>query len=352
MHQNSCKLLVLSFFVSLLGCQEGQNPLVLDSAGEGAVLLKSAISLPGAFVRGNTVTLTQDVTTDETIEIPDGFTLNGAGHTITAVDPAGDHFRGPVVTNAGATANVKNLTVRVAGLKNACDSGGDRLRGIMFEGASGFIRNCKVIGINQGASGCQEGNGIEVRNAPFDGSHPSTVFVEISNNTIKGYQKTGIVANGDVNVTVRNNRVGDSATQQNLAANSIQLGFGAQGSVKFNNVDGNQWLGASNFAASALLLFAVDDVDVIQNNVRGNSDVGLFAVLVSNSNFDNNKIYDKGQDGPHGDFGIANVAGSNNSFTNNKIKGFDTPLFGVNQGNNKVLTKAAVDQLVPKPFIK
>lgn len=287
-------------------------------------------------IAGSVWILNEDLTTDVTITIPDGITLDGAGHTITAVDPVGGHFTGAVVGNAGSTAHVRNLTVTASGLANVCDAGANRLRGIMFVGASGSITHCSVVGINQGASGCQEGNAIEVRNAPFDGSHPNTQTVEIAHNVITEYQKSGIIANGDVLVNVHHNRLGASATQQNLAANGIQIGFGGSGQVTHNQVDGNQWLGASNFAASAILAFAVDEVSVRQNNVRGNSDVGLFVVSVNGGLFDNNKIFDEGDDGPHGDFGIANVSGTN-AFTNNKIRGFDFPLFGVTGGKNKVI---------------
>jgi hypothetical protein len=157
---------------------------------------------------GSEMVLDGDCTTDETILIPDGATLNGDGYTITAVDPAGDHFRGAVVANGGVTANVINLNVSVDGLANICDGGADRLRGIMFEGASGAITHSSVIGLNQGPSGCQEGNAIEVRNAPFDGTHPNTQFVEIAHNSLTDYQKTGIVANGDVNVDIHHNDIG------------------------------------------------------------------------------------------------------------------------------------------------
>lgn len=206
-------------------------------------------------VVGTLMTLNADCATDATILIPDGFTLDGGGRTITAVDPPGNHFRGAVVSNAGTVAHVRNLTVTTSDLSNVCDGGGDRLRGIMFEGASGSITYNKVLNVNQGPSGCQEGNGIEVRKAPFDGTHPDTVSVEISHNVILDYQKTGIVANGDVNVQIVHNQVGASATQAHLAANSMQLGFGAIGVAQHNLVDGNQWLGASDFAATAILIF-------------------------------------------------------------------------------------------------
>lgn len=292
--------------------------------------------------RGSTMRLAGDCTTDATIFIPPGLTLDGRGHTITAVDPPGGHFLGAVVQAGGSVAHVRDLVVTAAGLANVCDAGADRLRGIMFEAASGSVTHSTVIGINQGPSGCQEGNAIEVRNAPFDGSHPNTQRVEIAHTSVDGYQKTGIVANGDVEVDIHHNDVGASATQQNLAANSIQLGFGALGVVAHNRVDGNQWLGPSNFAASAILAFATSPGAVIdKNNIGGNSDVGLF--LVADGLFaDNNKIFDVGADGPHGDWGIVNLNATftgcgANTITNNKVRGFDTPQFCVSGGNNKAI---------------
>ncbi|NQU96989.1 MAG: right-handed parallel beta-helix repeat-containing protein [Chloroflexi bacterium] len=283
-------------------------------------------------ISGTTMTLDADCTTDQTIVVPDGYTLDGAGHTIAAVDPAGDHFTGAVIANGGTTAHVTNVTVTAAGLANVCDSGANRLRGIMFDGASGSITHNTVVDINQGASGCQEGNAVEVRNAPFDGAHPATKTVVITHNVIDDYQKSGIVANGDVNVTITHNRLGASATQNNLAANSIQFGFGALGSALHNIVEGNQWLQPTDWVGTAFLIYLVDGVEISKNNVRGNSDVGIY-LYGADLTADNNKVFDVGADGPNGDWGIY-LSGSG-SVTNNKVRGFDYPYTGVTGGKNK-----------------
>ncbi len=217
---------------------------------------------------GTTMVLTADCTTDVTIVIPNGFTLDGGWHKITAVDPAGGHFVGAVVRNGGASASVQYLEVTASGLANVCDAGGDRLRGILFDGASGTILNNIVKGINQGASGCQEGNGIEVRSEPFDGNHPATNQVTVADNEVRGYQKTGIVANGDVLVTVTGNLVVGVGPVPYIAQNGIQLGFGAMGEVRANDVSGNAYTGCSNqdaartgctpWVSAALLLYDVD----------------------------------------------------------------------------------------------
>lgn len=290
---------------------------------------------------GSIMALDGDCMTDGTLLVPDGMTLDGNGHTITAVDPSGGHFLGAVIQNGGLWAAVRNVTVTVSNLANVCDGGDDRLRGIMFDGASGEITMNSVVGIHQGASGCQEGNAIEVRNAPFDGTHPNTQSVRITHNVIDEYQKTGIVANGDVDVVVEHNRLGASATQQNLAANGVQLGFGALGLVRHNEVAGNQWLGATNFAATAILIFQANGAVVSQNRVTGNSDVGLF-VAGDGGAYEYNDVRDFGVDGPNGDFGMVD-AGSGNVFNHSLVCGFVTsfdpdPLPGI---QNRALPDAA-----------
>lgn len=288
-------------------------------------------------IKGKTMTLNGDCTTDETILIPDGMTLNGDNHTITAVDPVGGHFTGGIIENDGSVANVKNVKLTTSNLANVCDGGADRLRGIMFEDASGSITHNEILELNQGASGCQEGNAIEVRNAPFDGTHPDTQTVEVSHNTLTDWQKTGIVANGDVDVNIHHNTVYASATQDNLAPNGIQLGFGAIGTVTHNHVDGNQWKGTSFFAGTAILVFDASDAIVKQNNVRGNSDVGIL-VIGDNGQYDNNKVFDDGADDVNSccDVGIW-IFGSDNKVTNNKVKGFDDSYIGVDGGKNKAI---------------
>lgn len=244
-------------------------------------LLFPIIGTPGASATNNcsfttvgtVMMLNGDCTTDSTILIPNGFTLDGAGHTITAVDPPAGHFLGAVVKNAGATANVMNLRISTSGLANVCDGGANRLRGILFESASGSITNNTVLNINQGASGCQEGNAIEARNPPFDGTHPATKSVTITGNTIDNYQKTGILVNGDVDGTIHNNTVSGLGMVPFIAQNGIQVGFGATASVKRNAVSDNWYTGA-DFASTGVLLFQVSDVTA-EGNTASQNQVGV-----------------------------------------------------------------------------
>jgi hypothetical protein len=218
---------------------------------------------------GTTMTLQNDCTTDQTILIPDAMTLNGNGHSITAVDPTGGHFVGAVVANGYASASVTNLTVTTSHLSDVCDAGPDRLRGIMLDGASGSITHNTVVGINQGLSGCQEGNAIDVRNTPFDGSHPGTKSVTISGNTIRDYQKTGILASGDVLATITNNTVTGSGPINYIAQNGIQVSFGASATVKSNTVSGN-WYVPASYVACGVLLYNASGVKASSNTLFAN----------------------------------------------------------------------------------
>jgi hypothetical protein len=298
---------------------------------------------------GTTMKLNADCATDATILVPDGFTLDGRGKIIMAVDPPAGHFVGAVISNAGTFAKVRKVIVDTSFLANLCDAGADRLRGIMFDGASGEISDNTVLNINQGASGCQEGNGIEVRNPPFDGTHPATKIVEVLRNKVFDYQKTGIVANGDVDVTIRDNIVGASATQANLAANGIQVGFGGIASVRRNLVEGNTWLGfdpvTSEFSATAVLLFeASPTTEVRDNNINligGNADTGIH-IQADSVTVRNNRVFDNGPDTSNpDDIGIDNPGhlsgGVDNTITGNKARCYETGFRNVSGAGNVVL---------------
>lgn len=212
---------------------------------------------------GTTMTLNGDCQTDHTILVQDGFNLDGAGYTITAIDPDSGHFLGAVIKNGGSTANVTNLSVTTSDLANICDGGDDRLRGILFDGAGGSITNNTVVDINQGASGCQEGNGIEVRNAPFD-STGTDLAVTISGNTVTNYQKNGITANGSVAATITDNVVTGAGPVNYIAQNGIQIGFGGTAIIQDNTVSGNNYTPVDTVACG-ILYFEADGVKASKN---------------------------------------------------------------------------------------
>ena len=286
---------------------------------------------------GNVMTLQGDCSTDVSIVIPNGMILDLDGNIIVAVDPSGGSFSGPIVRNGGTWAGVRNGTITSQSLTNVCKAGDARLRGVMLEAASGFVENLAVDNINKGASGCQEGNAIEIRNEPFDGTHPETVTVEVSANVLTNWQKTGIVANGDVDVWIHHNVVSASSTQANLAANSIQVGFGGKAKVEHNHVAGNSWAGPSEFVATSILLFDSAPGTIVSRNIMmdGNSDIGIY-LSANGATVDNNKVFESGDDFNQFEYDIAvGNYGVDNQITNNKAKGYATAYDNVTTGKNK-----------------
>ncbi len=248
---------ILSGAALLVGCDRAREramPTAPPLAG-GPRMSALDVSLDPpcvpAFVAG-VWTLFADCTTYTTIFIPDGNTLDGNGHTITALDPPGG-FQGPVLRNApgGTVANVINLglTASLAGTFG-CMGGDNRLRGILFDGASGNVRNNAVVTIKRGlSSGCQEGNGIEIRN--IDGTGTKMVLID-----------------HNVAATITSNLIQGAGRVDYIAQNGIQFGVGATGQVSDNSITDNFYTGCSHqdaaktgcipFVAAGLLLFDID----------------------------------------------------------------------------------------------
>jgi hypothetical protein len=241
------------------GCWTGFNPQVQFNASPFG-MCDVIYDVPT-----KTATLQSDCTTDHTIHVPNGWTFNGNAYTITGVDPAGDHFHGAVIQgDAGIDpVIVENLGVTVDALSNTCDADADRLRGILFDGVGGSIHDNEVTGINQGASGCQEGNGIEVRNEPFTKGGVDK-SVTILRNTVTDYQKGGIIVNGSVAATIRNNTVVGAGPVNYIAQNGIQVAFGATATVRTNSSSRNNYPPKA-FVACGLLIYQADGVNVSNN---------------------------------------------------------------------------------------
>ncbi|MFS8084221.1 MAG: right-handed parallel beta-helix repeat-containing protein, partial [Acidobacteriota bacterium] len=271
-----------------------KHPLVIVLAAIVMTLTASAAAEAQCTfttsIAKKTMKLNADCIATASIIVPNGFTLDGAGHTITATDPSGNHFTGGVIQNGGATADVTKVTINTIGLSDVCDTGANRLRGILFDSASGSITDSRVLNINQGAgSTCDEGNAIEVRNF---GPSPTTSRVRIEGNIVSGYQKGGIVANGNVDATITGNLVDGLGPSPLIARNGIQLGFGATGMVKRNQVSGNEYIGPEPFAASGVLIiagpgFAGPGFDSpysvgsqIDQNTISENDVGVWVVEI------------------------------------------------------------------------
>ncbi|WP_375769604.1 right-handed parallel beta-helix repeat-containing protein [Archangium gephyra] len=224
------------------------------------------------------LSLAADCTTDATLLIPDGYTFDGAGHTVTVVDPPGQAFKGAVIRNRGATARVRGVTVTASGLKDLCFLGAEGLRGIWLEGASGEVVDSEVNGLLKGTdSGCQDGFGIEVSNG--DASR-GPFRVEVLRNRVSAFLKNGIVASGAVEVTLADNTVEGGGPVASVARNGILVHNGARARVTGNRVSGNAYTGAS--ATGTGIVVKVDPGAplvsglVVEGNTFTDNDIGIY----------------------------------------------------------------------------
>lgn len=96
-------------------------------------------------------------------------------------------------------------------------------------------------------------------------------------------------------------------------------------------------MGDSDYATSAVLLYLSEEVNVSLNEIRGNSDIGIYN-YGSLSILNNNKVFDIGDDHYNSsyDYGIGNW-GNDAVISNNKVKGFEVAYDGVVSGKNKVV---------------
>jgi hypothetical protein len=216
-------------------------------------------------------TLLADCTVDETFVTRNGWTFDGGGHTITAVDPAEGHFLGAVV-QAGPgpdDVTIEDLTVTTVGLVDICDGAqpvDNRLSGILFDGVGGSIADNTVFHIQQGTgSGCQEGNAIVVTN--LDGAPPLDVAIE--RNVVFDYIKNGFTVSGDVSAVLHDNTAtGNGPVGVPLAAqNGIQISFGASAELIGNTATAHDYTPKS-FQACGLLLYKAGGVRATRPGIK------------------------------------------------------------------------------------
>ena len=244
------------------------------AASAGAAPALSCASSSAFTTKNGNMTLNADCTASSTVLVQNGYTLNGNGHTITAVDPTSGAFDGAVVQNAGTTMNVKNLTINGASTAiEQCGnaSGSPRtFNGVAFMAAGGSISNVTLNGIGLPATGCQLGRAIVVR----DATSQTKQSVTISNNTVSNYNKNGIDVRGNVAAAISGNTVTTTASGA-IARNGIVVGDGASAQVWSNTVSGNFYAGSDTYA-TGLLVFGPSTVSMTKGpNMLSNNQTPL-----------------------------------------------------------------------------
>jgi hypothetical protein len=207
------------------------------------------------------------------ITVPNGGLLQNASSLAT-----GNPIAAQVLVQAAGPVTITNITVN--GANNGINGCGLNPIGIYYQNASGTISHDSVLNeVLAGADliGCQSGLGIFVQSGNGGSS-----TVAITGNNVTNYQKNGITGNElGTSVTITSNDVVGQGPTTGAAENSIQIGFGATGTITGNTVGSDVWapdvFGDTGDAAAGLLVDASPNVAIKTNNVS-NTQYGIAVV--------------------------------------------------------------------------
>ena len=288
----------------------GETIYVCPGTYSEQVVLTQAVSLRGATDPGKNLGA-------PVIAVPNGGLLANATSLAT-----GNPIAAQVLVKNATGVVINGITVD--GTNNGLSSCATDLVGILYQNSSGTITKTNVINevLDHADSGCQAGLGIFVQSGNVGAS-----TVTISGNHVENYQKNGITGNeAGTTVTITGNQVVGQGPTNGAAENSIQIAFGATGSISSNTVGGDVWapdvFGDTGDAAAGLLVYASTGVKITSNSVQ-NTQYGIaIAGDPGNGSGDNNVVTKNTVIDTHLYDGI-DLCGNGNSATLNTVVGSD-----------------------------
>jgi hypothetical protein len=311
--------------------------LVVAEAGPAAA---ADITTACAGSSTTTFTLTADCTTTVPLTVPDGVTLDGGGFTISATDIGGAQWNGAIVTNAGASMNIQNVTITgPAGGFQLCTQATNVLYGILFLDASGTVNNVTVDHIYQQQNplspSCQTGRAIRA-----ESTTAMAQTVTLTNTKVMDYQKTGFEARGSaMTMDISGSTAGPPHPLVGLIAQNGVTYVGAAGTIA-NNPEiwgsGDQSTVGPDAPTdgTAVLLFGATGVTVTRNTITGaGTDMGVAVANGSSAiTVSFNQIGRTAPDVPDPTgHGVDVEAGSTATLTCNTYSGWNTNIVGTTE---------------------
>jgi parallel beta-helix repeat protein len=237
--------------------------------------------------------------------------------------------------------SISNLTVDSTGNQY----GGDDLRGILFQDASGTVNHVAVRNVvpNDTPTGDQSGQGIMVETTTFP-----TASLTVENSSVHNYNKNGILARySGANLVATGNYVQGSGPISYIAQNGIELAFdGPTGTIKNNIVIDNFYIPTTD-TSSDILLYDSGAGVTVSGNTLGNSNIAIaleaatagfgdgatvsankiigtsssdaIDVCTNSNTITTNTIFNTAQSGVHLDAACAGGTGKNNTVSGNTI---------------------------------
>ena len=178
--------------------------------------------------------------------------------------------------------------------------------------------------------------------------------VTITETTVSGYQKGGLVASGSMTMNVSASTIGppDELTGV-IAQNGVQYGVGgAGGSVTGSTIHGSGYTGSPPTSGTAVLLFAAANVTFSGNTIVGaGTDAGVYVAGNSTGvTIENNQITRTSANTPDPlGVGVSVTAGSTATLTCNSFSGWKTNLQGTTQAPC-ITTTALPGGMVGSPY--
>lgn len=201
---------------------------------------------------------------------------------LNAGSPGGQHDQDAISVCGDVRVSLTGITVDAAWAAGTCY---DALYGIAVEGGA-TLRFTKSEIVAAGAvpvNGCQGGVGIIAGDS--QASPTQTGHLLLTDSTVSGYQKNGIVIDGaGSGATIDNAVVTGAGPTPQIAQNGIQVGDGAGASIQNSAISGDECDVTSacgpdtltQTQSAAILVFATDaPVNVTGCKLSGN-DIGVY----------------------------------------------------------------------------
>jgi hypothetical protein len=310
----------------------------VNASGPGTTILVCPGNYPEQVSINKALTLkgVQSGTLDAAIIVaPAGGTVTNTSSLAT-----GNPIAAQVLVMDTTGVNISNITID--GNNNLITGCALNLVGLFYRNASGVVDHAAVVNqaLTADLNGCQSGLAIFAQSGSGGKSK-----VTISDCHVQNYQKNGITGNelGTTLNVVENTVVGQGSTTGS-AENSIQLGFGAKGSVIANTTIDDVWapdtIADPGDAAAGILVYASSGV-IVAGNTVGNTQTGIaFVSDPAVGNADNGTITFNKVSATHIFDGI-DLCSNSNTVSNNFINGSDESAIHVDSScgavkNNRV----------------
>ena len=259
----------------------GSNPII-DGGGAGD---------------GITVTVPNvTVSSFEVRNVANGIVVAAGANNATISSNNVHNFTSAGVRGTGATGVSVATNTIDGGHTGSCVGG---FWGIQVLNVSGTIDANTISGIGNGlTTGCQEGRVIEA-----DGAGT----INITNNVLGTYQKSGIIVRDTVNSVITGNTTAGEGPTAAIAQNGITVTSTGSASISGNHTSGHAYTPEGNVSCGILVF----DTSVISGNDSTQDEVGICAIGGNGTQVANNSVTAHRQQGIMVD-GATNILVDNN----------------------------------------